>query len=137
MLVIINLPLVGIWVQLLRVPYRMLFPAIFLFCCIGVYAVNNSTFEVLLTILFALLGYLMLKLGLEPAPLLLGFVLGPLIEEHLRRTLMLSDGSFAVFLQRPLALGMLAIAGLLMLVTLLPHLARRREQIFTEATREE
>jgi TctA family transporter len=133
MLVIINLPLVGIWVQVLKVPYRMLFPAIFLFCCIGVYGVNNSVFEVLLTIGFAFLGYFMLKVGLEPAPLLLGFVLGPLIEEHLRRTLMLSRGSFAVFLHRPLALAMLALAALLLILTLLPRKANRREEVLSEA----
>ena len=133
MLVIINLPLVGIWVQLLKVPYRILFPAIFLFCCIGVYALNNSVFEVLLTIGFALLGYFMLKVGLEAAPLLLGFVLGPLIEEHLRRTLMLSDGDFGIFLDRPLALAMLALAAGLVLLTLLPRLSRQRGAIFSEA----
>jgi putative tricarboxylic transport membrane protein len=130
MLVIINLPLVGMWVQLLRVPYRILFPSIFLFCCIGVYALNNSVFEVLLTIGFGVLGYFMLKVGLEPAPLLLGFVLGPLIEEHLRRALMLSDGDFSVFLYRPLSAIMLAAAAILMVLTLLPHLAARREEIF-------
>jgi putative tricarboxylic transport membrane protein len=130
MLVIINLPLVGMWVQLLRVPYRILFPSIFLFCCIGVYALNNSVFEVLLTIGFGVLGYFMLKVGLEPAPLLLGFVLGPLIEEHLRRALMLSGGDFSVFLYRPLSAIMLAAAAILMVLTLLPHLAARREEIF-------
>ncbi len=133
MLVIINLPLVGMWVQLLRVPYRLLFPSIFLFCCIGVYALNYSVFEVLMTIGFGLLGYFMLKVGLEPAPLLLGFVLGPLIEEHLRRALMLSRGDFSVFLHRPLALAMLATAVVLLALTLLPHLAARRDEIFKDA----
>ncbi len=137
MLVIINLPLVGVWVQLLRIPYRILFPSIFLFCCIGVYALNNSVFEVLLTIGFAFLGYFMLKVGLEPAPLLLGFVLGPLIEEHLRRTFLLSDGSFAIFVHKPVALVMLLIAGALLLSTLLPRLAARRAALFNETTRED
>ena len=137
MLVIINLPLVGMWVQLLRVPYRIMFPAIFLFCCIGVYGINNSVFEVLLTIIFAFLGYFMLKVGLEPAPLLLGFVLGPLIEENLRRSLILSDGSFSIFYEKPLALIMLLCAAALMVLTMLPRLAARRSEIFTEATREE
>ena len=136
MLVIINLPLVGMWVQVLKLPYRILFPSIFLFCCIGVYAVNNSVFEVLLTVGFAFLGYFMLKVGLEPAPLLLGFVLGPLIEEHLRRTLMLSRGDFSVFLHRPLALGMLVAAAVLLLMTLLPHIALRRATIFGEGDRD-
>jgi TctA family transporter len=135
MLVIINLPLVGIWVQLLKLPYRFLFPSIFLFCCIGVYAVNNSVFEVLLTLGFALLGYFMLKVGLEAAPLLLGFVLGPLIEENLRRTLILSDGSFAIFLQRPLALAMLLVALALLVLTVTPHLAARRRDIFGSEAR--
>jgi putative tricarboxylic transport membrane protein len=133
MLVIINLPLVGMWVQLLRVPYRILFPSIFLFCCIGVYGLNYSTFEVFLTIGFGLLGYFMLKVGLEPAPLLLGFVLGPLIEEHLRRTLMLSRGDFSVFLHHPIALGMLVLAAILLALTLLPRLAARREEVFKDA----
>jgi putative tricarboxylic transport membrane protein len=135
MLVIINLPLVGIWVQLLKLPYRILFPSIFLFCCIGVYAVNNSVFEVLLTLGFALLGYFMLKAGLEAAPLLLGFVLGPLIEENLRRTLIISDGSFAVFLQRPVALAMLVGAGALIVLTVMPYLAARRRDIFGSGAR--
>jgi TctA family transporter len=133
MLVIINLPLVGMWVQLLRVPYRIMFPAIFLFCCIGVYAINNSVFEVFLAIGFGFMGYFMLKVGLEPAPLILGFVLGPLIEEHLRRTLMLSRGDFSVFLHRPLALAMLVTAAILMLLTLVPRFAARREEIFKDA----
>ena len=133
MLVIINLPLVGMWVQLLRVPYRLLFPAIFLFCCIGVYGLNNSVFEVLLTVGFGLMGYFMLKVGLEPAPLLLGFVLGPLIEEHLRRTLMLSRGDFSVFLHRPVALAMLATAAVLLALTLLPRLSMRRSEVFKDA----
>jgi TctA family transporter len=130
LLVIINLPLIGMWVQLLKLPYRLLFPSIFLFCCIGVYGLNNSVFEVFLTIGFAFMGYFMIKVGLEPAPLLLGFVLGPLIEEHLRRALMLSRGSFMVFVDRPLAAAMLALALVLMVLTLLPRLAARREEIF-------
>ena len=130
LLVIINLPLIGMWVQLLKMPYRILFPSIFLFCCIGVYGLNNSVFEVFLAIGFAFMGYFMIKVGLEPAPLLLGFVLGPLIEEHLRRSLMLSRGSFMVFVDRPLAAAMLALALVLMVLTLLPRLAARREEIF-------
>jgi putative tricarboxylic transport membrane protein len=133
MLVIINLPLVGMWVQLLKVPYRIMFPSIFLFCCIGVYALNNSVFEVVLAIGFGFMGYFMIKVGLEPSPLILGFVLGPLIEEHLRRTLMLSRGDFSVFLHRPLALAMLVTAAVLMLLTLVPRLAARREEIFKDA----
>lgn len=130
MLVIINLPLVGIWIQFLKVPYRLMFPAIFLFCCIGVYGVNGSLFEVWLAIGFGLLGYLMSKLDLEPAPLVLGFVLGPLIEEHLRRALALSDGDASVFVTRPLAATLIALALLVPCLVLLPQLGKRRAEIF-------
>ena len=94
MLVILNLPLIGMWIKLLTVPYRFLFPAITLFCCIGVYSLNNSTFDVYLTAIFALVGYLFYKLSVEPAPLLLGFILGPMMEENLRRALLLSRGDW-------------------------------------------
>jgi putative tricarboxylic transport membrane protein len=132
MLVIINLPLVGIWVQFLKVPYRLMFPAIFLFCCIGVYGVNGSVFEVYLAVGFGLLGYAMSKLGLEPAPLVLGFVLGPLIEEHLRRALSLSDGDLTVFATRPLAATLIVLALLVPCLVLLPLLGARRREIFQE-----
>lgn len=132
MLVIINLPLVGIWVQFLRIPYRFMFPAIFLFCCIGVYGVNSSSFEVLLAVGFGLLGYLLTKLGLEAAPLVLGFVLGPLIEEHFRRAMTLSDGDISVFATRPLAATLLALAVLVPFLVLLPQFGRRRGEIFQE-----
>ncbi len=132
MLVIINLPLVGIWVQFLKVPYRLMFPAIFLFCCIGVYGVNGSVFEVYLAVGFGLLGYAMSKLGLEPAPLVLGFVLGPLIEEHLRRALSLSDGDLTVFATRPLAATLIVLALLVPCLVLLPQLGSRRKEIFQE-----
>ncbi|MCW0235073.1 MAG: tripartite tricarboxylate transporter permease [Ferrovibrio sp.] len=130
MLVIINLPLVGIWVQFLKVPYRHMFPAIFLFCCIGVFGVNGSVFEVFLAVGFGLLGYVMSKLDLEPAPLVLGFVLGPLIEEHLRRALALSDGDLSVFATRPLAAILIGLALLIPCLVLLPHLGARRREIF-------
>ena len=132
LLVIINLPLVGIWVQFLKIPYRYMFPAIFLFCCIGVYGVNASSFEVLLAVGFGLLGYAMSKLGLEAAPLVLGFVLGPLIEEHLRRALTLSDGDLSVFVTRPLAATLLAFAVLAPCLVLLPQFGKRRKEIFQE-----
>ncbi|WP_341915668.1 tripartite tricarboxylate transporter permease [Ferrovibrio terrae] len=130
MLVIINLPLVGIWVQFLKVPYRMMFPAIFLFCCIGVYGVNASLFELLLAMGFGVIGYGMSKLDLEPAPLVLGFVLGPLIEEHLRRALALSDGDVTVFATRPLAAILIGLALLIPCLVLLPQLGARRREIF-------
>jgi putative tricarboxylic transport membrane protein len=134
MLVVINLPLIGVWVSLLKVPYRFLFPAILIFCCIGVYSVNNSWFEVMLTALFGLLGYVFTKLGCEPAPLLLGFILGPLMEENLRRALLLSRGNPDVFITRPISATLLVLAGLLLLTVILPAVRRRREEIFTEET---
>ena len=127
---IINLPLVGIWIQFLKVPYRLMFQAIFLFCCIGVYGVNGSLFEVWMAIGFGLLGYLLSKLELEPAPLMLGFVLGPLIDEHLRRALALSDGDAGVFITRPLSATLLAMALLVPCLVLIPYLGRRRKELF-------
>ena len=122
MLVIINLPMIGIWVKLLTVPYRFLFPAILLFCCIGVYTLSNSTFDVYMTALFALIGYVFYKLGCEPAPLLLGFILGPLMEENLRRALLLSRGDWGTFVTRPLSSGLLIAAALLILIVTLPSI---------------
>ena len=115
MLVIINLPLIGIWVQLLRVPYRLLYLAILLFCAIGVYTLNNNPFEVILTAVFGVLGYLLIRLECEPAPMLLGFVLGPLMEENLRRAMRISSGDPMIFLNRPISLGLLIAAALLLL----------------------
>ncbi len=132
MLVIINLPMVGLWVRLLQVPYRLLFPAILLFCCIGVYSVNNSLFEVGMMALFGLVGYLFLKLECEPAPLLLGFVLGPLMEENLRRALLLSRGDPMVFVERPISLGLLLIAAAILVIAVLPAIRRKREDVFVE-----
>ena len=134
MLVVINLPLIGIWVSLLKVPYRFLFPAILIFCCIGVYSVNNSWFEVMLTGIFGVLGYIFTKLGCEPAPLLLGFILGPLMEENLRRALLLSRGDPAVFVERPISATLLVLSALLLLTVILPAVRRRRQEIFTEET---
>ena len=110
MLVVLNLPLIGIWVKLLQVPYRLLYPAILLFCCIGVYSINNNAFDVFMTALFGVLGYLFFKLDCEPAPLLLGFILGPMMEENLRRALLLSRGDPTVFVTRPMSRGHAAIA---------------------------
>jgi TctA family transporter len=132
MLVIINLPMIGIWVRLLSIPYRLLFPAILLFCCIGVYTLNNSVFEVGLTALFGLLGYFFLRAGCEPAPLLLGFILGPMMEENLRRALLLAHGDATVFVTRPISLGLLVMATLLMVVVVLPAVKSAREKAFQE-----
>jgi len=132
MLVILNLPLIGIWVKLLTVPYRFLYPAILLFCCIGVYTVNNNVFDVFMTAAFGVIGYIFMKLGCEGAPLLLGLVLGPMMEENFRRTLLLSRGDFTVLVTRPLSATLLGIALLLLIVMTLPALRKKREEAFVE-----
>jgi putative tricarboxylic transport membrane protein len=134
MLVVLNLPLIGIWIRLLRVPYRLLYPAILLFCSIGVYTVNNTSWDVMMTAVFGLIGVLFVKLEMEPAPLLLGFVLGPMMEENLRRALLLSRGDPFVFLQRPISLGLLVAAVLLILLIALPNVKKKRQEAFTEET---
>ena len=132
LLVILNLPLIGIWVRLLSVPYRLLYPAILLFCCIGVYSLNNSAVDVALALFFGLLGYLFIKLDCEPAPLLLGFVLGPMMEDNLRRAMLLSRGNPAVFVTRPLSLALLLTALALLIVVVLPAVRKKREEAFQE-----
>jgi putative tricarboxylic transport membrane protein len=132
MLVVLNLPLIGVWIKLLSVPYRWLFPAIVLFCAVGVYSTNNSTFDVWMVGLFGVIGYLFIKLGAEPAPLLLGFILGPMMEEHLRRALVLSRGDWSVLITRPLSAGLLLAALLLLAIVLLPSVKSKREEAFVE-----
>lgn len=132
MLVILNLPLIGLWVKLLKVPYRILFPAIVLFCTIGVYSLNYNSFDILLFALFGVIGYLWFKLGCEGAPLLLGLVLGPLMEENLRRALLLSRGDFMYFLERPLSLSFLLLAAALLLIIAVPSIRQKREETFVE-----
>jgi putative tricarboxylic transport membrane protein len=132
MLVILNLPLIGMWIKLLSVPYRFLFPAIVLFCAIGVYSTNNNTFDIWMVAGFGLVGYLFMKLGVEPAPLLLGFILGPMMEENLRRALLLSRGDWTVFGTRPLSAGLLAAAAMLLVIVLLPSIKSKREEAFVE-----
>jgi putative tricarboxylic transport membrane protein len=132
MLVVLNLPLIGIWIKLLKVPYRVLYPAILLFCAIGVYSINNTSFDVAQTAVFGALGVLFLKLECEPAPLLLGFVLGPMMEENLRRAMLLSRGDPMTFLTRPLSAAMLAAAALLLIIIVLPNLRKKREEVFEE-----
>jgi TctA family transporter len=134
MLVVLNLPLIGMWIKLLTVPYRLLYPAILLFCCIGVYSLSNSTFDVYVTAAFGLLGYAFAKLECEPAPLILGFVLGPLMEENLRRALLLSRGDPTVFVTRPLSLVMLVAALGLLLLIVVPNIRKKREDVFVEET---
>jgi putative tricarboxylic transport membrane protein len=132
MLVVINLPLIGIWVRLLKVPYRLLFPCIVVFSLIGIYTVNNSTTDVVLTALFALFGFLLVKFGLEPAPLVLGFILGPLMEENLRRSMVLSRGDPMIFVTRPLSLTLLTMAVAVVLLIALPQFRKTRETAFQE-----
>ena len=127
MLLVINLPLIGLWVKLLAAPYRMLFPAILLFCCIGIYTVNNSAFEVGLVALFGLLGVVLAKLECPLAPLVLAFILGPMMEENLRRAMLLSRGDPAIFLSRPISLGLLIACALVIALLLMPNFRRARE----------
>jgi TctA family transporter len=132
MLIILNLPLIGIWIKLLTIPYRWLFPAIVLFCAIGVYSTNNNTFDIWMVAFFGVLGYTFLKLGCEPAPLLLGFILGPMMEENLRRAMLLSRGDWSVFVTRPLSATLLGLAVLLLIIVLLPSVKRSRQDVFKE-----
>jgi TctA family transporter len=133
MLVILNLPLIGIWIKLLTVPYRFLFPAIVVFCGIGLYTLNNSSFDVYIGAIFGIVGYLFYKLGCEPAPLLLGFILGPMMEENLRRALLLSRGDPMVFLTRPISLTLLIISLVLLLIVAAPAVSKKREEATMEA----
>jgi putative tricarboxylic transport membrane protein len=132
MLVILNLPLIGIWIKLLTVPYRFLFPAIVTFCCIGSYSLNNNNFDVFMTAVFAVIGYAFYKLGCEPAPLLLGFILGPMMEENLRRALLLSRGDWTTFVSRPLSAALLAAAVLMVVVVMLPSIKAKRQEAFVD-----
>jgi TctA family transporter len=132
MLVVLNLPLIGMWVKLLTVPYRLLYPAILLFCSIGVYSLSNSTVDVYMVAVFGFMGYVFAKLECEPAPLLLGFVLGPLLEENLRRAMLLSRGDPTVFFTRPISLAMLLLAAFLLLLIVAPQFRKTREEAFQE-----
>jgi len=129
MLVILNLPLIGLWVSLLKVPYRLLFPAIMAFSCIGIYSVNNSSFELYLTAIFGLIGFMWMRLECPPAPMLLGFVLGPLMEENLRRALLISRGDPTVFVTRPISLGFMIATVLIIVIMLAPAVKARRAAI--------
>ena len=132
MLVIINLPLVGLWVSLLRVPYRLLFPSIVVFCCIGIYSINNSATDVLIAAAFGLVGYWLTKHEFEPAPLVLAFVLGPLMEENLRRAMLIARGDPSVFVTRPISAGLLFVAVAMLTLAMLPLIRRRRDEVFVE-----
>jgi len=132
MLVLLNLPLIGIWVKLLTVPYRMLFPAIMVFMAIGVFSVNNQALDINMTLMFGFLGYIFVKLKCEPAPMILAFVLGPLMEENLRRALLISRGDATVFLTRPISLGFLIATAVFLIVMLAPAIRKKRDQITEE-----
>ncbi|WP_334120582.1 tripartite tricarboxylate transporter permease [Limnobacter sp.] len=131
-LVVLNLPLIGIWVKMISVPYHFLYPAILVFCCIGAFSLGNKVFDIYLLAGFGVLGYIFSKLKCEPAPLLLGFILGPMMEEYLRRTLLLSRGDFTVLVTRPISATMLAIATLALIVVFLPSIQKKREEAFHE-----
>jgi putative tricarboxylic transport membrane protein len=131
-LVVLNLPLIGIWVKMISVPYHFLYPMILVFCCIGVFSLGNKLFDVYLLAGFGVLGYIFSKLKCEPAPLLLGFILGPMMEEYLRRALLLSRGDFSVLVTRPISATMLAIATIALIVVFLPSVRKKREEAFQE-----
>jgi putative tricarboxylic transport membrane protein len=132
MLVVLNLPLVGLWVKLLTVPYYVLFPIILAFCSIGIYSVNSNIFDLYSVAFFGFVGYVLVKLRCEPAPLLLGFVLGPLLEENLRRAMILSRGDFSTFVSRPISATLLALAAIVLVIVLLPSVRKKREEVFVE-----
>jgi TctA family transporter len=132
MLIVLNLPLIGVWIKLLTVPYRILFPAIMAFCCIGLYTLNNNNFDVYMAAGFGVVGYIFYKLGCEPAPLLLGFILGPLMEENLRRALLLSRGDWSTFVTKPLSAGLLVAALLMVVLVSLPAVKSKRDVAFQE-----
>ena len=132
MLLVLNLPLIGLWVRMISVPYHLLYPAIIVFCGIGVFSLNNATFDVFMMAVFGLLGYVFRKLDAEPAPLLLAFILGPMMEEFLRRALLLSRGDPTVLVTRPISAVLLLIAAGLLALVLSPAISRKREEAFQE-----
>jgi TctA family transporter len=132
MLLVLNLPLIGLWVKLITIPYQLLYPAILVFCGIGVFSLSNREFDIYLMALFGVLGYVFSKLDCEPAPMLLAFILGPMMEEYLRRAMLISRGNPWVFIQRPISATLLALAVLAMAVVLLPSLSKKREEAFRE-----
>ncbi|KRA55427.1 tripartite tricarboxylate transporter permease [Devosia sp. Root635] len=132
LLVILNLPLVGLWVKMLSIPYRVLFPAIVLFACIGTFSINQNIYDIYAIAFFGILGYLLIRFGCEPAPLLLGFVLGPLLEEHLRRAMIISRGDPMIFLHRPISATLLGLALLAVIIAVLPSIRKKRTEVFVE-----
>jgi putative tricarboxylic transport membrane protein len=134
MLVVLNLPLIGMWIKLLTVPYRILYPSILVFMCIGVFSLSNNPFDCLLMAAFGLLGYICVKLECEPAPMILGFILGPLMEENLRRAMLLSRGDPLVFFQKPISASFLIVSIILLVIIALPNIRKKREEVFVEET---
>jgi putative tricarboxylic transport membrane protein len=132
MLVVINLPMIGLWVRLLRVPYRLLAPSILVFCSIGVYSINNAPSDVIVAGVFGLVGYWLIKHDFEPAPALLGYVLGPLMEENLRRAMLIARGDATVFLTRPISGGLILVSVILLAIAVLPMIRKRRDEVFVE-----
>lgn len=132
MLIVLNLPLIGLWVRLLKVPYHILFPVIMAFCSIGVYSVNSNVYDLYAVAAFGLMGYVLVKLRCEPAPLLLGFVLGPMLEENLRRAMILGRGDPATFVTRPISATLLGLTLIVLVVVLLPAVRRKRAEVFVE-----
>ena len=132
MLLVLNLPLIGLWVKMISVPYHLLYPMILVFCAIGVYSLSNAAFDVYLMVVFGFLGYVFKKLDCEPAPMLLGFILGPMMEEYLRRALLIAKGDATVLITRPISATMLVLAAILLAMVLLPSFSKTREEAFKE-----
>jgi TctA family transporter len=131
-LVVLNLPMIGLWVKMILVPYHRLYPAILMFCAIGVFSLNNNEFDIWLMALFGLFGYICAKLGAEPAPMLLGYIIGPMMEEYLRRAMILSRGDPTTFVTRPISAGLLLLAVAVLVVVFLPAVRKKREEAFQE-----
>src|SRR5690606_33655673 len=132
LLVVLNLPLVGLWVKMLSIPYRVLFPAIVLFACIGTFSISQNIYDIYAIAFFGIVGYLLIRFGCEPAPLLLGFVLGPLLEEHLRRAMIISRGDPMIFIERPISATLLALAVASVIIAVLPSIRKKRDEVFVE-----
>jgi TctA family transporter len=130
MLVILNLPLIGMWIKLLTVPYRYLYPSILVFMAIGVFSLSNNPFDVLIMAIFGVLGYVCVKLECEPAPMILGFILGPLMEENLRRAMLLSRGDPTTFITKPISAGFIIASVILLVIVALPALRKKRDEAF-------
>jgi TctA family transporter len=128
-LVLLNLPLIGLWVRMLTIPYRVLFPAIVAFAAIGTFSIALNPWHIFAIAFFGLLGYVLIKLGFEPAPFLLGFVLGPLLEDHLRRALIISRGDPTIFIERPVSAALLFVAAAALVLAILPAIRQKREEV--------